>query len=397
MRFLLIVAMLAAVSLAGCTASDEIDAGGNDGMEHSDAAGDVVVGDDRLRVQALAPFVEPVQKIETGSKDPTAGVCSDTSCPRDIYPLLPDMEPGLAYQLEATITWDDSAHSGAAGPAVFLLLVYNSGVRNFDGVEYSDAQASLSALLLAKDADDERSLQVGWNFGGDESADYELTYTLTPIRDRVPAFSTAAVQVPDGGTLIARTIGGESSVTVYDPSDEWVATEALEAPEGAPRGGLEFEAQLVGHGRGGEYVVINQGVNPVRLYVVQDDDQAPLFRHLPVRYNQEELGDAPASGAQQFTFDAAQPLTQLGVAYGGASCVPETCWTAREYSINVVTPDGREVLSYGPTICQICGGTSSIWRGMGDGPYTAGTYAVNWDSEESSNVKVYLRYYVYVR
>lgn len=397
MKQVLVVLLLAAVALAGCTGDGDGDGTGGDptvGAGGSDGSG--TEAKEQLRRLATTASNDTITFTEAGATPETLNCVQP--CEYVYYSLFDRMEPDTAYFLEARLTWTwENQYQGSPS----MILVGDAGIRDYGEPEsdLDEATIDLTATVLAQ-ADMELALRIG---GGLQPPDHTVDVTLTPVTDAIPQYAPAAVTVPAGASLVVETQSGSGRVAIFDGDDALVNVTAINAPKGNSAGNKVFGTVAVTDVQEDtEFVVFTMDDIWAKLYVLQDGEaEAPVLRHLALAPGYTDIGSIDAGGDQTLTFTLEEDVLNVGYRYGNPDCnVPSNtgdCYTASQVEHRMLDPEGREILSGSVGFICYCGGYNTFSIAYDDMPHLLGDYTIEWTSEESSNVQVQGVTWDYVR
>lgn len=384
MRSVWIVVLLTMTALAGCTD------GGPDTDPISTGIDGGGVDTDRLvTVQANTSETEAITFTSSGSFTAADTFCVP-SCNYDDHDLTAKMEPDTAYFLEAILKSDQN-QAGFDVAYMWDDLQGISGIRDDDDVDYSGEFPIKTATLLAA-GNSPVYLRVGVNgLVTAEGGDYTVEIKLTPVPGSIPQYAPAAVTVPEGGALVVESLSGAGRVMVFDGNDALLGVFDVDGPTTVVNETDRLQ----------EFVVFTLDDIWAKAYVEQDPDAvAPELRHVPLEVSWADLGTVSEAGSKSFTFDVDRPALNVAFRFGSfKSCGTSTdgCYISIGTTAYLQGPDGSELTGTDNYNCYLCGGGAYYRTPYDDGPMPAGTYTVEYNSENSYDVRLHSSTIHYIR
>ncbi len=370
MRAIVLLAILASASLAGCI-GDEADVdGGVDENVGADEGLDVLVDSNQKWSVLYTPANQTIVFEESGSIE-IMKAWDSNGCGCNRYPLRELMDADTAYHVEAILTVKHLPTVNSY-PA-YALLEYTAGVQMISGPDFDDGVVTNSAIVQPKGVD-EVNLRVGRNGVPNEegaTATYDIRVTLTPLFDRIPEQGAAQVELAPGESLAIAPTGDAATVRIFE--GDWTRVGTFD---------VKLSEKVFGPVKETTVVTMAPISGDARAFIIQDEEaEVPTMKHLPARRELVDLGAYAGVGLESFSHEVEQEPMQVMFRVGsGESCpVGLGCYSANEMAFALILPDGS-TLTDGTSNCRVCAG--GLWYAIdyGHGQLAKGTYTLTLDS-----------------
>ncbi len=369
LRWSLLIALAAALALAGCLGATGDDGDATPPAHEATPAEDL---DASPSSQNLTPLEfsleEPYHEVlwANGSYQPhescNTGGCVTGDAYRQI-PLdgLPDQAP---VRIDATLTYDTGTGSLFAGPMTVTLGAEDATVYAYQESD-DTGKHTLQATLLTGTSSPVLEIASWWPSGNPDGT-YSLKATLTAGPATVPAGVPVALELEPGDTLHAAPVEGSATIDLHDAEDTLLDRISLD--DDAP------PLEIPQHAEPGEHVLRPHGGSIEIRANATDSDLRPL----PITQTLGDAHEAQADQPLEFTFDAPKNLINVGVY---ATDQGDQGASASQGTVSMAGPNGSivEQEGFGCTIC-ITNGYEAILTGSSSDPsIVPGTYEVAYE------------------